>query len=310
MASQVPFSGATGQAGGFLIPDKQAGVLANGLLREAGALSLAGDARVTDARRERFAIWLGQPTAGVVGEGARKPVTGGELDQAFLNIIKVASIVLFTDEQREDIKNGDLDVLVDSGVRGAIASVLDGRAVGKENGADITPTIGFDTMLRQTGQTVEFDQAKPDALRLAVSAAMGKLEANGYGNADNMGVLLASDFRQHIRDARSGLDTTKAVYDDTDPLYGLKEAYSTNLNRVGAVPAPGSIVGFVVHRPNIHVRLRKDIEVTISRDATVNDGTTDRHLFQENLTALRYETRQGALVHDLNRAVVALTNAG
>jgi HK97 family phage major capsid protein len=117
MANQIPFSGAANNSGGYAIPDKQAGTLVNAILQEAGSLALAGDRRATDARKEVFVIWLGQPTAGIVGEGAPKPVTGGELGQANLNIKKIASIVLFTDEQRDDVKNGDLDVLVDSGVR-------------------------------------------------------------------------------------------------------------------------------------------------------------------------------------------------
>jgi hypothetical protein len=32
-------------------------------------------------------------------------------------------------------------------------------------------------------------------------------------------------------------------------------------------------------------------------------------LFQENLTAIRYETRLAFMVHDINRAVVAIVNA-
>ena len=49
--------------------------------------------------------------------------------------------------------------------------------------------------------------------------------------------------------------------------------------------------------------------VATSSEATVNDGTTDRKLFQEDLTAVRYETRLGFMVHDLNRAVVKIVNA-
>jgi len=65
----------------------------------------------------------------------------------------------------------------------------------------------------------------------------------------------------------------------------------------------------VVHRPNLHVRIRKDVTVSVSTEATVSDGTTDRNAFEENLTVIRYETRLGFLVHDLNRAVVKITNA-
>jgi hypothetical protein len=306
MANQIPFAEGSGASGGYLIPDKQAGVLTNAILQEAGALALAGDRKATDAKKEVFTIWLGAPTAGFVGEGAPKPVTGGELGSASLNIKKIASIVLFTDEQREDVKNGDLDVLVDSGVRSAIADVADAHAIGKDSGTNISGS--FDSMLRSTTATKELGTTA-DSLRLAISQAMAVLEGNGYKNQNQMGVLLTSDVNATIRDARKAVETSDALYEGVDPVYGLDRQVSTNLNTLSEAAGANKIVAFVVYKPNLHVRIRKDVSVDISNQATVNDGSTDRHLFQENLTAVRYETRLGFLVHDINRAVVAITNA-
>lgn len=305
MANQIPFSGATNAAGGYLLPPEQGEILTSGILQQSGALALAGDSRRTNSRKTQFPIWLGQPTAAYVGESAKKPATGGEFGQGELNVKKVASIVIFTDEQLEDVQNGDLNVLVDSGVRSAIADVIDANVIGKDSGTNITGA--HDNMLRSTTATVELGSTG-DALRLAVSQAMGVLESNGYTNQANMGVLLASGFAQHIRDARSALDTTEALYTD-DPVYGLPRFYSSNLNSPAATAAAGNIVGFVVYRPNIHVRLRKDVTLDISREATVSDGTTDRNMWEENLTGIRYETRLGVYTHDLDRAVVAIVNA-
>jgi hypothetical protein len=64
-----------------------------------------------------------------------------------------------------------------------------------------------------------------------------------------------------------------------------------------------------VSRPNLHVRIRKDVTVAASTEATVNGGTADRNMFQEDLTAVRYETRLAFMVHDINRAVVAILDA-
>lgn len=306
MSNQIPFAEGSGASGGYLIPDAQASVLTTGLLNETDTLRLAGDSRTTTSKREQFPIWLGDPTAAFVGEGSPKPVTGGELSQGTLNIKKVASIVLFTDEQREDVANGDLDVLVDSGVRRAIARVIDANIIGKSAGTNIS--TNFDTMLRSTTAEVELGSAS-DKLRLAVSEAMGKLEDNGYTDPSQMAVILSSTARRHIRDARAAVETTTAIYDATDPLYGLDDGYSSNLSSFSASAASTKYVGFVVYKPNLHVRLRHDVRVQVSNQATVNDGSTDRHLWQENLTALRYETRLGFLVHDLNRAVVAIKDA-
>lgn len=308
MANQIPISGATLGAGGWLLPPEQGEILTNGMLQEAGAIALAGDKRSTSARKTQFGIWLGAPTAGPVGEGAPKPVTGAEFGQTEMNVKKFASIVLFTDEMLDDVQGGDLNVLVDSGVRQAINDSIDAHALGKDSGVDIVGV--FDSELVATTNSVEYDNSKADGLELAISAAMGKLEANGYGNTGQMGVLLGFGFGQKLRDARSSNDTTQRVYDSgRDPLYGLSSFYSTNLNNLADTPAAGKVVGIVAYRPNIHCRIRKDVTVATSTEATVNDGATNRSLFQEDLTAVRYETRLGYFVHDLNRAVVKIINA-
>ena len=127
---------------------------------------------------------------------------------------------------------------------------------------------------------VEYDQTKPDGLQKAVSAAMGVLEANGYGSPVQMGALLGFGFAQVLRDARSTLDPSMPIYGagtGRDPLYGISAYSSTNLDGPAHATGAGTILGFVAYRPNIHVRIRKDVAVTTSSEATVNDGTTDRH---------------------------------
>src|SRR5262245_20769076 len=308
MANQIPFSGAIPAAGGYLLPPEQGDILVNGLLVNSGAIALAGDSRATSSRQMQFGIWLGKPTAAFVGEGAVKPATGGEFGQATLNVKKIASVVLFTEEMIEDVQGGDLNVLVDSGVRTAIADIADAHAVGKSGGTNIG-SPAFDSALRTTTNTVEY-VAGADGLEKAVSAAMGKLEGNGYGDVINMGVLLGFGFSQIIRDARSSNDTTMRVYGGgRDPFYGVETFYSTNLNNAADTAAATKIVGFVVYRPNLHVRIRKAVTVATSTEATVNDGGADRKLFQEDLTAIRYETRLGFMIHDINRAVVAIVDA-
>ena len=310
MANQIPFAENPPIAGGYLLPPEQGDILTQAILIESGAIALAGDKRATGGVKTQFPIWLGQPTASAVGEGAEKPVTGASFGLTYINIKKFASIVLFTDEMLEDVQSGDLNVLVDSGVRTAINDVIDANGVGLQKGVPITSV--FDSWLTQATQTVEYDQTKPDALQLAVSNAMGLLEANGYGDTSQMGVLLGYGFAQVLRNARSTLDPSMPIYGagtGRDPLYGLNSFVSTNLSTAGAAPGAGDYLGFVAYRPNIHVRVRKDVTLTTSSEATVNDGVQDRKLFQENLTAIRYETRLGFMVHDMPRAIVAIKNA-
>jgi hypothetical protein len=308
VANQIPLRESPLSAGGYLLPVEQGDILTNGVLLEAGAIALAGDKRATSATKTQFTIWLGTPTAAFVGEGAVKPATGAEFSQTALNVKKVASVVLFTSEMVEDLQAGDLNVLVDSGVRSAINDIIDANAIGIDSGVAITTS--FDNALNGTTTTVEYDQTKQDALRNAVSAAMGTLEANGYGNTGQMGILMGSGWAKAIRDARSALDTTMPLYSNAqDPFYGVPTFMSTNLTPAGTAPGATNVQGFVVHRPNIHVRIRKDVTFDTSTEATVNDGTSDRKLWQENLVGVRYETRIAFMVHDLNRAVVKIINA-
>lgn len=312
MANNTPLSGLSDAAGGIILPEAEGGILTTGLLRETGAFALAGDARTTSTRSEAFSIFNGRPTAEIVGEGGTKPVTGAEFTGGTLNIKKIASIVTFTDEMLEDVMNGDLNVLVDSDVRGAIADVADANAVGKDSGTNISGA--FDSELTATTQTVELGTGQ-DALQLAVSAAMGSLEANGYRN--NLGILIPGDVSRHIRDARvtgvSGGGTAAAtvtalsqgLYQPTmDPFYGLDTFVSTNLNGISEAAGANKVVAVVAHRPNIHVRVRHDVRVKVSTEASVG-GTS---LYQNDLTGLRYVYRAGFYVHDLNRSVVAITN--
>jgi hypothetical protein len=311
MANNTPLSGLSDAAGGIVLPEAEGGLLTTGLLREAGAFALAGDSRTTSSRREAFSIFNGRPTAEIVGEGGTKPVTGAEFSGGTLNIKKIASIITFTDEMLEDVMNGDLNILVDSDVRGAIADVADANAVGKDSGTNISGA--FDSELTATTQTVELGTGQ-DNLALAVSAALGTLEANGYRD---LGILVPGDVARHLRDARvtgvSGGGTasptvtalSQGLYQSNmDPFYGLPRFVSTNLNTLSESAGSNKVVAVVASRPNIHVRIRHDVRVKPSNEASVG-GTS---LYQNDLTALRYVLRAGFWVHDLDRAVVAITN--
>jgi HK97 family phage major capsid protein len=310
MANQSPFSSLSDAAGGILLPPEQGALLIDGIQRESGALQLAGDYRTTSSRREAFSIFNGRATAEVVGEGGTKPVTGAEFSGGTLTVKKIASIVTFTDEMIEDVQNGDVNILVDTDVRQAIADVADANAVGKDSGTNISGT--FDSELTGTTSTVEWDASKQDGLQIAISAAMGTLEANGYGAFNNLGILVHPSVARQVRDARatgggtaSATAQAQGLYAQAaDPFYGLPIYTSTNLNTFTEAGGSNKVVAVVAHRPNIHVRVRHDVRVAVSNEASVG-GTS---LFQNDLTGFRYVWRGGMFIHDLNRAVVSITN--
>jgi hypothetical protein len=294
--------------------------------------------------------------------------------------------------------NGDLNVLVDAGVRQALSRSIDAHALGVNAGAAMnTGALGsvFDTTLvsaytqaldtpvapslvvGQTGVILN-DATNADRLQTGISAAMGILEANGYGNPVNMAVLIGFGFQKELRDARAS--NGRPLYDggtyagqSIDPLYGLDRAHSTNLAALtqsgacsGTIGAAGALtvsglagtlsvgapvcdstaavlgyitavssqtactvgmdpsgaltavtsgtvafvgqpVGVVAHKPNIHVRVRSDVSISTSNEASIVLPDSSRvDLFQENMSAVRYELRLGEFIHDAARAVVPL----
>jgi len=421
VTNQIPIREGSEAAGGYLLPPEQGEILVNGILVETGALQIAGDARSTSARKTNFPIWEGRPVAGPVGEGAEKGVTGASFNQAVLNVKKFASIVLFTDEQLQDLQNGDLNVLVDAGVRQALSVAIDAHALGSsggtyiEKGATQESTVNgaseakegakygsvFDSpLLGQASQGIVLPGVTETNIQKGVSAGLALLEENGYGNPNDIGVLVGFGFQRYLRDARDGFG--RPLYDggsfggqSVDAFYGLDRAHSTNLAAITSAaqtiklastsgsasyvvsgrsgetnPVPlyigqpveanaalgivgteivikaitGKIgeetavelgkfntstgvieavtstkteatataatvkrpVGVIVHKPNIHVRMREDVVVRTSNEATIKNGGTTYNLFQQNLFAVLYECRLGYMIHDGARAVVPL----
>lgn len=318
MANEIPITG-LGSAG-LLLPEEQGQMLTNGVLSVQGALQAFGDSKTTNKRKAKFNIWKGKPTAGPVGEGARKPVTGAEFGQTDMDVQKFASIVIFSDEQIEDLQDGDMNVLVDSGVRDALAESIDAHALGKIEGVNIDSV--FTTAMRETrARAVEVDLSRQDGVQKAVSSAMGVLEDNGYGNPANMHLVLGHGFQQILRDAEEDDQATGAskrrLYSGNDPFHGVgSRSISTNLNRTKDAAGANNIVGFLAYKPNGHLRLRTDVRVKASTEASIEipapteedpNATRTVHLYQDNLTAIRYELRLGAMWHDADRAIVPLT---
>jgi hypothetical protein len=245
MANQIPLSGASNAAGGYLLPPEQGDILTQGLLTEPGPSQLAGDKPRDQLPQDAVPDLARPPTAGFVGEGAAKPVTGAEFGQG--------------DQHQEDRVDRPVHRRADRGRPGRRPQRARrlrrphrdqrGRRRARRRQANGTNlTTSFDNAWRATTNTVEYGTTKADALELAVSAAMGKLEANGYDPA-TMGVLLGTGFAQAPRRPLEQRHTARVYDANRDPLYGLPRFYSTNLNNLGVDRPPRTkIVGFVVYR--------------------------------------------------------------
>jgi HK97 family phage major capsid protein len=296
----------TEASGGYLVEDAVGELLINGILRESAVMSLA-NVRRTNTNKERYPIYAGRPTVAVVAEGAEKPVTGAEFSEVSVDIKKFATIVPFTEEMLEDARIDPVGP-VDVDVRAAFADALDSHALGRNAAGTIVGT--FNNELSETTSTVELGTGG-DALAVAVSAAMGTIEGNGYTPS---GIVLSTDARQYMRDRRDAVNTSMPLFTngfvrETDALYGLPIRYTTNLQSFAGTAAAGRVVGVVGDFSGAYFVVRRDIRRDATGIATVNVGGTQHNLWQRNEMAFLWEMRVGFFAHDMNRRFVAITNA-
>jgi HK97 family phage major capsid protein len=310
MANAIPLLEGTNASGGFYVPDTYVqNAFARGLDRRSAVAALANIRRVT-GKRENYTEYVGRPTAAFVAEGADKPATGAEYAQVTVDIKKIASVVMYTEELIEDAQ-ADPTLLVNNDVRAAFADLIDAHALGQTSAGTLTSQ--FNSTLRSTTSTVEYDQTKADGLSLALSSAINTIQTNGYTpNA----AIWAPDAGLKFRDAR---DTQgRPLYDSSigamdpntlAPQYGLQQRISTNLQSVAGTAAAGRVIGIVGDFTHALMAVRNDIRVKFSDQATVDVGGTAHRLWQQNKIASLWECRVGFVVHDLNRAFVAIINA-
>ena len=160
-----------------------------------------------------------------------------------MNVKKFASIVLFTDEMIEDVQSGDLNVLVDSGVRTAINDVIDAHAIGKDSGVDIVGV--FDSELTATTNTVEYDGTKADGLELAISRRDGQARGERLRQRRlrwaccSASASARSCATPAARTTRRRGSTTAAAIRCT----GIAPFYSTNLNNLADTAGATKVLG-------------------------------------------------------------------
>jgi|GEM_PF-2821952 len=308
MANAIPLLKGTDASGGYLVRDTYGQTLLNTIQRNSAVLQLSRVDQVV-GKRQKYSVYAGRPTAAFVAEGAAKGTSGAEFSELTLNVKKIATQVLYTQELLEDAQE-DPRVLINADVEAAFAALVDAHAIGKDTGTNLTTS--FDNSLRQTTQTVELGaDGGSDRIAVAISVAMEKIEANG---GTPSGIILGSDGRAQLRDARATVETATPVYTDgfnrePDSLYGLNLAYSTNLSKFSASAAATKIVGIVGDFSHSIAVVRKDLTVRTSDQATVDVDGTLHHLWQQNKTAFQWEMRVGYGIHDRDRMFVAIIDA-
>jgi HK97 family phage major capsid protein len=299
----------TDASGGYWVPTEYVqNAFQRGIDRQSAVASLSRTRQVS-GKSVQFTEYVGRPTAAFVSEGAAKPVTGAEYASVTVDVKKIATIVMYTEELIEDAQ-GDPTLLVNQDVRAAFADLIDAHALGRNAAGTIVGQ--FNTELSETTSTVEYVQADKDGLANAVSSAMATIEGNGY---QATGIILANDGRAVLRNARDA--DGRPLYgpgqggftQPADMMWGIPIRYTTNLQTFAGAAGAGRVVGIVGDFTGALFALRNDIRVKFSDQATVDVGGTLHNLWQQNKVASLWEARVGFVAHDLNRRFVAIINA-
>lgn len=305
MANAIPLLEGTDASGGYLVSEQYGSTLQNKINRQSAVMDVSRVDRVV-GRRQKYAVYAGRPVAAFVAEGAAKQATGAEFTEIVVNIKKIATIVMYTEELLEDARE-DPTVLVSADVGAAFQDLIDAHALGYAAGASIVGS--FDSELTNTTQTDELGTTG-DAFAAAVSAGMARIEANG---GQPSAVVAAFDVKASLRDARGpGDNAATPVYSDgfgrePDTIYGLPIRWTTNLD--GFPAGAGKIAAVVGDYTHSVFALRRDITIKKSDQATVDVSGTLHNLWQQNKTAFLWEMRIGFVAHDLNRMFSNVTNA-
>jgi HK97 family phage major capsid protein len=297
MANQIPLLEGTNIAGGYLVRPEYGQTLINGLRRES-VLSRISSNETTATKQRKYAIYAGRPTAEFVAEAADKPITGAEFSEMSIDIKKIATTVIYTEELLEDAEE-DPTVFLSPDVIGGISDLVDAHGLGFAAGTAVTTQ--FNATLADSTTAVDYSKAKGDGIALAISNGMEAVEDGGYTPTH---VVLDSRCRALLRNARQSGETTAAVYTngferEPDTLYGLPIAYSSNLQNPTVVD---NVAGFVVAGQNLKLVQRKDITIRTSTEAVI--GT--HNMFRQNKLAMLWESRLGFGIHDINDAVAKI----
>lgn len=235
-------------------------------------------------------VITGDPEAGWVGETEKKPVRRGTLATKQMTPYTLAVIVPFSNQFRRDAEQL-YNALVQR-LPGALAKKFDATVFG----AAEAPGTNFDTLKSCTAQSIN---TSPYSGLVAADA-----DISDHGGVLN-GFVLAPKGRGILL---SATDTTgrplfiNSVAEGAVPMilgapvktskgaYIPPVAASDGPPKVDAVPA---VVGFAGDWTQAVYGTVEGVQVAVSDQATLTDGSTTINLFEQNMFAVRAEIEVG-----------------
>lgn len=240
-------------------------------------------------------VYEGGIEAGVVGEGEAKPVSEPSMSSKVIRPIKLATIVVVSDEAVK-LNPGNMLSFVRADLSNAITRAVDLLVLHGRNARTGSVVSGAD-FVNQTTNRVAVDESNPLGPQLLAGY---DLAANG--GKDPSGFAFDSLYRTKVALANQATTAESIAMPNLNQaastVAGLPAAYGRSVSgRIGSSADTG-VRGFVGDWSQVRWGFSENISIQTSTEATIVDGATTYHLFQQNLQALLVEAQVGFTVLD------------
>ena len=275
---------------GVNLPPAVASEIWGGIVEESAVMRAARQINLP-GQGVSIPLVTGEPTANWVDETDEKPVSRATLDNKTMTPYTLAVIEPFSNQFRRDM--GALYNELARRLPFALAAKFDSTVFG----VDSAPGSNFDTLAGAPSQTVDATDTFADlaAVLNTVAAAGGDLNA-WLANPALHGLLLTAvdgQGRQFFVSDPANSRTVGSVFGA--PV--LKTRASMPTGTPNTIGVAGDWQGSAVYGTV------EGVSISISDQATLNDGGTSLNLWQRNMFAVRAEIEVGFRLRDVNHFV-------
>lgn len=227
-------------------------------------------------------VITGDPEAAWVGETDKKPVKRGTLATKQMTPYTLAVIVPFSNQFRRDLP-GLYDALVQR-LPNALGKKFDQTVFGGVT----APGSNFDTLKGCTAQEIGTDAYKGLVAADADVAAHDGILSGWVLSPQGKAVLLNA-----VDGNKRPLFINSVAEGAVPMILGARAGYSKGAYIADSTSAKKNVVGFGGDWTQAVYGTVKGVQITISDQATLEDGSTTINLFQQNMFAVRAEIEVG-----------------
>lgn len=261
---------------GLVLPADVSAEIFAGVQHESAVMRLARQISVP-GRGLSIPVVTGEPIAQIVAETAEKPVSNSTFTTKTMTPKKFAVIELFSNEFKRDY-SALYDALVER-LPYSIAKAFDNQVF------NVAAISGFDSLSAVQAVT----RASGDSIDEVVKSGMQLIAADGFRAT---GFAVSPAYEAELVTATDGINRPLFVQDIREDgfvgrVYGANVAETNALQTMVGGDWSKAVYGIV-----------DGINVEISDQATVNDGTQQINLWQRNMFAVRIEAEIGFVVAD------------